>query len=131
MNKLTIFFLIILSNLVTNVQAAEEVYQTPVEEAYQQIRAERRKKEMLERTKHVVAEYNRVSEIEEQTNKLIELRNLANAADDAEAFLIRNQMYGMKDLPRVRRIQKKIRKDIDRMRKSVMDVKVWFIEQRL
>ncbi len=122
MNKLTIFFLIILSSLVTNVQAAEEGYETPAEEEAYQTPAERQKirmQEMRERTKHLVAEYIRVPKIKDQTNKLIELKNLENAADDAEDLLKRNQQYGVKRLHRVRRIQRKIRQDIERTRKLV------------
>ncbi len=124
MNKLTIFFLIILSNLVTNVQAAEEGYETPEEEVYQ-TPAERRKirkQEMREQAQYVVSEYNRVSIIEDLPNKLTELKRLKRKADNAEGFLSRNQMYGINELETVQKLQKFIGQDIDGMRKSVMDI---------
>ena len=124
MNKLTIFFLIILSNLVTNVQAAEEGYETPEEEVYQ-TPAERRKirkQEMREQAQYVVSEYNRVSIIEDLPNKLTELKRLKRKADNAEGFLSRNQMYGINELETVQKFQKFIGQDIDGMRKSVMDI---------
>ena len=116
MNKLTIFFLIILSNLVTNVQAAEEAYQTPAE------RRKIRMKEMRESVKYVQTEYVRVSRIENLPNKLTALKNLENKADDAENFLKRYKMYGLRGLDTVRRIQKRIGEAIKEMSESVMDI---------
>ena len=111
MNKLAIFSLIIVSNLVTNVQAAEEV------RAPEEIR-----KEMRERVQSLVVEYNRVLIIEDQPNKLTELQNLEPIARNTLNFLRGKQEYGIGGLGRVRQIIRGIEAEIEETRESAMDI---------
>ena len=113
MKKLSIFFLIILSNLVTNVEAAEA--QTPEEIRIQ---------EMRESVQRLGAEYNRVSAIEDQPNQLTELENLEPAAIDTLDFLLRNQQYGIGGLRRARFVLRGIEADIRRLHPLVMDIDI-------
>ena len=111
MNKLAIFSLIIVSSLVTNVQAAEAV-QTP----------EEIRKDMRERVQSLGVEYNRVSRIEDQPNKLTELENLGPIAKNTLNFLLGKQEYGIGGLGRVRQIISGIKVDIEETRKVAMDI---------
>ena len=110
MNKLAIFSLIIVSNLVTNVQAAEA-------QAPEEIR-----KEMRERVQSLAKEYNRVLRIEDKPNRLTELQNLEPIARNTLDFLLDNQQHGMGGLRRVRQILRGIEAEIEETREVAMDI---------
>ncbi len=113
MNKLTIFFLIILSSLVTNVQAAEA--QTPKEIL----------KEMRKTVREIVAEHIRISRIEDPSNRLAELENFQPRLADGISFLRRprQQQQGMRRLQQLRRIERAVEGTIKRLQHVlVMDI---------
>ncbi len=112
MKKLTIFSLIIVSTLASNVEAMEP-------QTFEEIRIE----EMRERAQEVVAEYNKILAIEDQSEKLEALEDLENRADDTLDFLRRNQQYGMGGLRGVRQILNAIERAIKQLR-SELDIGV-------